>query len=214
MSRARERMVRRDLAGRGIRNARVLAAMRTVPREDFVPPAAVPHAYDDGPLEIGAGQTISQPYIVALMTEAARPEPGDLALEVGTGSGYQTAVLAALTRHVHSIERLPAHAEGARRRLAALGIGNVTVHHGDGAAGLPTYAPYDVILVTAAAPDVPAALTQQLAPGGRLVVPVGPPHHQRLRRLERGPAGYAETDLGAVRFVPLISPRAFPPGPD
>ena len=207
-------MVQRDLSGRGIRDPRVLAAMGAVPRERFVPAPLAARAYDDAPLGIGEGQTISQPYIVGLMTEAAALAPGDRVLEIGTGSGYQTAILAALAHHVHTVERLPPHADAARRRLEALGITNVTVHVGDGAEGLPAEAPFDAIVVTAGAPTIPAPLADQLAPGGRLVIPVGPPDRQRLVRLERRPSGYAETDLGAVRFVPLVSPLAFPAGDD
>ena len=207
---ARARMVQQDLARRGIRDPEVLAAMGRIPRERFVPPALTHLAYADQPLDIGQGQTISQPYIVALMTEAARVQPDDRVLEVGTGSGYQTAVLAAQAAHVDSIERLPAHVAAARRRLADLGITNVTLHTGDGAAGLPGLAPFDVIVVTAAAPHIPPALREQVAVGGRLVIPIGDRDRQRLTRLERSESGYVESDLGAVRFVPLISPDAFP----
>lgn len=200
-----ERMRRRDLEGRGIRDPAVLAALRAVPRRRFVPAALADRAYDDGPLPIGDGQTISQPYIVALMTELAAPGPGDTALEIGTGSGYQTAVLARLARRVFSLEVRPALAAAARARLDALGVANATVRAGDGFAGWPEEAPFDVILVTAAPETVPSALVDQLKPGGRLVLPVGPADAQVLRRIDRDAAGRVHSrDVIPVRFVPMV----------
>jgi protein-L-isoaspartate(D-aspartate) O-methyltransferase len=207
----RRRMVRRQLADRGITDRRVLAAMRAVPREAFVPPDLIHEAYGDYPLRIGAGQTISQPYIVALMTEAARLERRSRVLEIGTGSGYHAAVLARLAAAVWTVERLPDLARGARSRLAALGVANVTVLIGDGALGYPPAAPYDAILVAAAAPAPPPALLRQLAPGGRLVIPVGGRDVQQLMVYERTPGGTATRDLCACCFVPLVSREAFTP---
>jgi protein-L-isoaspartate(D-aspartate) O-methyltransferase len=202
---ARARMVDQQIARRGVRDPRVLAAMRTVPREAFVPEASVGFAYDDGPLPIGQGQTISQPYIVALMAEAAELAPGDRVLEVGTGSGYAAAVLARLAERVYSIERQPALAEAARERLAQSGFANVELRIGDGSRGWPEAAPFDAILVAAASPSVPDSLRRQLAPGGRLIVPVGTGGRaQRLLRIRRRAEGFAEEELLAVHFVPLI----------
>jgi len=202
----RELMLRRDLQGRGIRDAAVLAAMRTVPREAFVPELLRSRSYDDGPLPIGEGQTISQPYIVAYMAEALELTVRDRVLEIGTGSGYGAAILSCIAAEVYTVERLPLLAESARRRLAMLGYTNVTVVEGDGSLGWPAAAPYAAIVVTAAAPDVPPSLCEQLAPGGRLVVPVGSSlavqELVRLRRKKGG--GYLREDLGGVRFVPLI----------
>ena len=209
-ARGRARMIREDLADRGIDDPRVLAAMGEIPREDFVPAALAADAYADQPLPIGDGQTISQPYIVALMTQAARLGPGDRVLEVGTGSGYQTAVLARLAAQVVSIERLARHADQAARRLRALGCTNVILRTGDGALGAPDRGPFDAILVTAAAPAPPAPLERQLAEGGRLVIPLGDRDQQRLVVLTRRGAHLVDRDLGPVRFVPLVSPEAFP----
>jgi protein-L-isoaspartate(D-aspartate) O-methyltransferase len=206
-------MVRRQLADRGITDRRVLAAMRTVPREDFVPPDLIRDAYGDHPLRIGAGQTISQPYIVALMTEAAHLTRHSRVLEIGTGSGYHAAVLARLAGTVWTIDRLPDLARQARQRLAMLGVVNVTVLIGDGALGYPPAAPYDAILVAAAAPGPPPALLRQLAPGGRLVIPVGGREVQDLRVYERTPRGTVTQDLCACCFVPLLSREAFQPAP-
>lgn len=213
---AREAMVDWQLAGRGIRDPAVLRAMRTVPREAFVPPHLIDHAYDDGPLPIGEGQTISQPYVVAFMIAAVAPRETDRALEIGTGSGYSTAVLAAIVQEVYTIERLPTLAAAAAERLAALGCRNVRVRCGDGTLGWPEHAPYDVIIVTAGGPRVPPALVAQLAPGGRLVMPVGPdPSVQHLVRVRRQPDGaLAEDALEPVAFVPLIGAQGWPePGP-
>lgn len=201
----RERMVREQMEARGIRDPRVLEAMRKVPRHKFVPPALQSRAYMDGPLPIGEGQTISQPYIVALMTELARPQPADRVLEIGTGSGYQAAVLAQLVEHVYTIEleqQLARHAEEALREL---GYDNVTVRVGDGYAGWPDLAPFDIIMVTAAPDHVPQPLLDQLKPGGRLVVPVGPiASVQELRLIEKDESGRLKVnEVSGVMFVPL-----------
>ena len=202
---ARARMVERQLVRRGISDARVLAAMRDTPRELFVPGHLSPYAYDDRPLPIESGQTISQPYIVALMLEAAALHPGDRALEIGAGSGYAAAVLSRLCAQVVTIERHAVLAERARESLRRAGCGNVRVLHGDGTRGVPDHAPYDAILVMAAGVAVPRALRDQLAPGGRLVIPVGDRFEQRLLKIVRRPGGFfSETDLGGVAFVPLI----------
>ena len=203
-TRQRRRMVRSDLADRGVADRRVLAAMQSVPRECFVAPGQEGQAYDDRPLAIGAGQTISQPYMVAVMSEAARLTRRSRVLEIGTGSGYHAAVLARLAGHVWTIERIPELAAAARQRLAALGIRNVTVRVADGWNGYPEAAPYDAILVAAAAPEVPYALPEQLVPGGRLVIPVGPPDHQRLLVMERTARGVDTRTLCGCVFVPLV----------
>jgi protein-L-isoaspartate(D-aspartate) O-methyltransferase len=202
----RERMVETQIANRGIRDPAVLHAMRTVPRERFVADDQQDQAYDDGPLPIGEGQTISQPYIVALMIEAVRPLPGDRALEIGTGSGYAAAVLATIVREVYSVERLPGLARQARERLARLGYHNVHVIEGDGTLGWPERAPYDAIIVTAGGPRVPAPLLEQLAIGGRLIMPVGAAHrYQHLERVTRMAMDrYEHEELEDVAFVPLI----------
>ncbi len=208
----RAAMVTNQIAGRGIMDPRVLDAMGRVPRERFVAPGYQAFAYEDRPLPIAEGQTISQPYVVALMAEGGRIRREDKLLEVGTGSGYAAAVYARLAREVHGIERLPALAETARRNLTAAGAGNVEVHEGDGSLGLPEHAPFDVILVAAGGPRIPAALKEQLAPGGRLVMPVGTGYGRqtliRLRRDETG--GFVQDDLGAVSFVPLVGRQAWP----
>jgi len=205
---ARARMVREDIAGRGVRDERVLQAMGAVPRHEFVPDDLRRRAYDDRPLPIGGGQTISQPYIVAAMTELARVGPDDVALEIGTGSGYQAAVLARLARHVFTIEILPDLAASARARLDRLGFTNVTVRAGDGYQGWPERAPFDVIVVTAAPDEIPPALLEQLKPGGRMVVPVGPEDAvQSLRLVEKDGDGVVrERDVMPVRFVPMVRP--------
>lgn len=207
---ARRRMVRRQLAARGIRDARVLATMARIPREWFLADGLDPQAYRDGPLPIGNGQTISQPYIVALMTAALGARRRHRVLEIGTGSGYQTAVLARLVGHVYSVERLPDLLVEAEERLRRLGISNVTTRLGDGAAGWPETAPFDGILITAAIPRVPQPLLEQVRPGGRIVAPVGDQAEQELVILERRADGWAEHSAGGVRFVPLISRLAFP----
>lgn len=196
-------MVREQIEARGMRDTRVLAALRNVPRQRFVPEAYRPRAFDDAPLPIGRGQTISQPYVVAVMTQELQPEPGDRVLEIGTGSGYQAAVLAGLVARVYTIEIVPELAAGARATLAALGIENVEVFTGDGYRGLPGHAPFDGILVTAAPREVPQPLLDQLAVGGRLVAPVGGAD-QELRVLTRSADGIRSEALFPVRFVPLV----------
>lgn len=203
---ARERMVSRDIEGRGIHDAAVLRAMREVPRELFVADGLTDEAYDDRPLPIGQGQTISQPYIVALMAQAAELRPGDSVLEVGAGSGYAAAVFSRIAARVVAIERIAELADAAAARLGRLGYGNVEVHIGDGSAGWPCAAPFDAILVAAAAISVPPALKAQLAVGGRLIMPVGGRFGgQSLQRIVRvSETEYRTDDLGAVMFVPLI----------
>jgi protein-L-isoaspartate(D-aspartate) O-methyltransferase len=202
----RERMVETQIARRGLGDPAVLAAMRRVPRERFVPAGRAHRAYDDMPLPIGEGQTISQPYIVAAMTEALQLRPADRVLEIGTGSGYAAAVLAAIAAEVYTVERLEGLAESARRRLEELGFANVHVRHGDGSLGWLEHAPYDAIVVTAGGPDVPRSLLAQMAVGGRLVMPVGPTmRSQRLVRVVRtGEETYEQERLEDVAFVPLI----------
>jgi len=199
---ARLRMVRDQVEARGVRDPRVLAAMREVPRHELVPESERDHAYEDRPLPIGEGQTISQPYVVAAMTEALELKGDERVLEVGTGSGYQAAVLAELCRQVYSIEIVPALAARARKDLARLGYANVEVRQGDGWRGWPEHAPYDAIIVTAAPLEVPPELIEQLAVGGRLVVPVGR-FEQQLVRLRKTPAGISREVLFGVRFVPM-----------
>jgi protein-L-isoaspartate(D-aspartate) O-methyltransferase len=209
---ARRRMVEEQLAARDIRDPLVLAAMGKVPREAFVDADQAAFAYDDGPLPIGEGQTISQPYVVARMTEAATLVRTDRALEIGTGSGYAAAVLAEIAAEVYTVERLAGLAERARRRLAELGYANVHVRVGDGTLGWPEHAPYDAIIVTAGGPGIPPALREQLAIGGRLVMPVGPMRYdQRLVRLLRaGADDYRREELDPVAFVPLIGAQGWP----
>ena len=204
--RARAAMVAEQIAARGVADSRVLDAMRGVPRHEFVPDALRDDAYEDTPLSIGYGQTISQPYIVALMTELARPAPGDRALEVGTGSGYQAAVLSRLVAHVFTVELLEPLARSAATVLQRLGYANITVRSGDGYLGWPEEAPFDIILVTAAPEEVPPALIAQLKPGGRLIVPVGPRHDvQDLKLIVKDQAGRVTTrSVIPVRFVPLV----------
>lgn len=202
---ARQRMVERQIRARGVSDPGVLAAMGRVPRERFVPEALRHQAYDDSPLPIGHDQTISQPYIVAFMAEALMLEAGDRVLEVGAGSGYAAAVLAEMGAAVFTIERHAALAERAAKDLLDLGYDGISVRHGDGSLGWPEAAPFDAILVSAGAPVVPASLQQQLAIGGRLVIPVGPAGRQRLLRVRRlTAADFEEADLAMVSFVPLI----------
>jgi protein-L-isoaspartate(D-aspartate) O-methyltransferase len=205
----RERMVANQLRGRDIVDQRVLEAMERVPRELFVPEDLRDRAYEDAALPIGAGQTISQPYMVARIAEELGLDGDERVLDVGTGSGYQAAVLAELADEVHGIERIPELAEQARRNLAAAGYERVTVHQGDGSRGLPEYAPYDAIAVAAAAPGFPQALYEQLRPGGRLVVPVGGRRGQRLEVIVRSPEGPAVLRSVPCRFVPLVGEEGF-----
>jgi protein-L-isoaspartate(D-aspartate) O-methyltransferase len=200
---ARLHMVSEQIEARGVRDARVLAAMRKVPRHRFVPNAERAQAYADRPLPIGHRQTISQPYIVALMSELAGVKPGDTVLEVGTGSGYQAAVLAEMGVKVFSIEIIKPLAKQAKATLDELGYGKrVTVRHGDGYAGWPERAPFDAVVVTAAPPRIPGPLKQQLKVGGRLVIPVGK-YFQSLLRVTRTKDGFREESVIPVRFVPM-----------
>lgn len=201
---ARSRMVERQLAGRDITDQAVLSAMRRVPRERFVPPEERRHAYGDHPIPIGHDATISQPYIVALMTQLAQVRPGERVLDVGTGSGYQAALLAEIGAEVYSIEVVPELAEQAAGRLRELGYRKVHVRAGDGYRGWPEVAPFSAIIVAAAAPSVPRPLTDQLAPGGRLVIPVGK-YVQDLTVIEKRPSGDLRVEqVLPVRFVPMV----------
>ena len=206
-------MVKEQLEGRGIRDPAVLAALREVPREEFVPADLMGHAYDDCPLPIGEGQTISQPYMVAYMAEALELARADRVLEIGTGSGYAAAVLSRLVADVHTVERIAALALTARERLSSLGYANVSVHVGDGSLGWPEHAPYNAIVVTAGAPQVPQPLLEQLAVGGRLVIPVGnDPRLQTLVRVRRvGEHDYRHESHFGVMFVPLIGAAGWEP---
>ena len=206
----RARMVAEDLGRRGIRDPLVLAAMGRVPREAFVSPADLARAYADRALPIGEGQTISQPYMVAAMTAALDLTGCEHVLEIGTGSGYQTAILAELARDVISVERHPALADAARARLSTLGYRNVRIVVGDGSRGFPDQAPYDAILVAAAAPRPPESLTAQLAEGGRMAIPVGSRDRQTLRVLRREHAAMVEVDRDSCVFVPLIGEEGWP----
>lgn len=202
----REVMIREHLQGRGIRDTAVLAAMREVPREEFVDERVAAKAYGDHPLPIAGGQTISQPYIVAYMTEALELKHNDRVLEIGTGSGYAAAVLSRIVTTVYSVERLDVLAQSARQRFERLGYTNIVIHEGDGTLGWPDHAPYDAIVVTAGAPRVPPPLLEQLATGGRLVIPVGSSCEvQSLIRVRRvAEHDYRREELCGVRFVPLI----------
>src|SRR6478672_4434771 len=205
-SRQRERMVERQIAARGVHDEEVLEAMRTVPREEFVAEPLREFAYEDSPLPIEAGQTISQPYIVALMIEAAEVKHGDRVLEIGAGSGYAAAVMAKIADRVYAIERQPELGRVARERFERMGYDNVELKVGDGTRGWPEQAPFDAILAAAGGPEVPDVLLEQLADGGRLVMPVGRSRDsQRLVVVRRtGDRRYEQSELGAVRFVPLI----------
>ena len=200
----RVQMVDRQIAGRGIRDQRVLDALREVPRHLFVPEDQRSHAYEDRALPIARGQTISQPYIVAVMTELLSPEAPHKVLEIGTGSGYQAAILSRLSRQVISIERHEELADAARRLFDSLGITNVDIRVGDGTEGWSAESPFDRILVTAGAPAVPDALKQQLTERGRLVVPVGPPGYQHLTVVERCGTSFQQREHDPCVFVPLI----------
>lgn len=203
-------MVRAQVAARGVRDPRVLDAMARVPRGEFVPVAAREQAYEDRPVPIGAGQTISQPYMVGAMTELLGPWPRGRVLEVGTGSGYQAAVLALLAREVVSVERHAALARQAAGVLARLGLRNVAIHVGDGTLGWPPGAPYDAIIVTAGAPALPHSLAGQLADGGRLVCPVGDRETQELIVLDRRGDQWQETRQTRCVFVPLVGAEGWP----
>lgn len=202
----RAKMVNRQIRARGIRDEAILQALLAVPREVFVPARYQAAAYDDSPLPIPAGQTISQPYVVALMIQALDIGPEDKVLEVGSGSGYAAAVISRIAREVHAVERHEELATYARERLEQVGYDNVHVHHADGTMGWPPAAPFDGIMVSASGPRVPKSLEEQLAIGGRLVMPIGRERGlQTLIRLTRvGEEQYEEKDLGGVRFVPLI----------
>lgn len=206
----RDDMIDYQIRARGVGDERVLQVLRSLPREYFLPPAAQSQAYDDQPQPIGFGQTISQPFIVAYMTEKLAPLPGSRALEIGTGSGYQTALLARLTAKVFTIERVPELAQQAQGAVEALGIENVVFRVGDGSVGWPEGAPFDRIMVTAAAPVLPPALRDQLADGGRLVAPIGGAAEQRLLLLERRGSLFVETVLLPCRFVRLIGRQGWP----
>jgi protein-L-isoaspartate(D-aspartate) O-methyltransferase len=205
-------MVEEQLRRRGIVDERVLAAMARVPRELFVPEPVRDRAYDDAALPIGGDQTISQPYMVARICEALAVRPGDRVLDVGTGSGYQAAVLAQLGKEVHTIERLIVLADRAQVALEQAGCTSVRVHVGDGSLGLPAHAPFGAIAVAAAAPEVPASLYAQLEPAGRLVIPVGGRGGQELRLVVRSPEGPAMLRLIPCRFVPLVGAEGFDGG--
>ncbi|HYX76092.1 MAG TPA: protein-L-isoaspartate(D-aspartate) O-methyltransferase [Gaiellaceae bacterium] len=208
----RQQMVERQLRGRGIADERVLEAMGRVPRESFVPERERRRAYRDAALPIGHDQTISQPYMVALIAEVLRVRPGELVLDVGTGSGYQAAVLAELGADVVTIERIPELAEQARANLAAVGYPQVEVRVGDGTLGVPERAPFDAIAVAAAAPAMPETLYEQLRPRGRLVIPVGGQRAQRLEVIVRSPEGPAVVHSVPCRFVPLVGAEGFAAG--
>jgi protein-L-isoaspartate(D-aspartate) O-methyltransferase len=207
----RQRMISDHLRGRDILDPDVLAAFASVPRDRFVPAELLDHAYDDTPLPIGSGQTISQPYIVAITAQSLALTGSERVLEIGTGSGYAAAILGQLAREVHTVERIEELARTAAQRLVALDIDNVHVHHGDGTLGWPANAPYEAIAVAAGAPRPPPALLEQLTVGGRLVVPTGSADAQRLVRITRlAHDQYSEEDLGDVRFVPLLGEQGWP----
>ena len=205
-------MVEQQLRGRGIRDERVLDAMARVPRHEFVPPEHCDEAYEDHPVGIGEGQTISQPFVVAAMLEALSLQPDEVVLEVGAGSGYETAVLAELVKTVYGIERIASLAERARATLERLGYRNATIIYGDGSQGLPDTAPFDAIAVAAAAPRVPLPLLEQLAEGGRLVIPVGSGIAQELQLIRKSGNALITRHLEGVRFVPLIGKEGFHEG--
>ena len=208
----RERMVREQIERRGVRTPSVLDAMRAIPRHLFVLPDQQNHAYSDGAMRIGHGQTISQPYIVALMTDLLKLQDDETVLEVGTGSGYQAAVLAHIAEEVHTIERHAALSDNAALIFEELGIENVHLYVGDGTLGLPDQAPFQAIMVTAAAPKVPQALLDQLDDGGRLVLPVGRRFSQVLEVWQRVGAKYEQEAVTAVAFVPLIGEEGWSEG--
>jgi protein-L-isoaspartate(D-aspartate) O-methyltransferase len=202
---ARHNMVVEQLERRGICDPRVLEAMEWVPREAFVPPELIDLAYDDRALPIGLDQTISQPYTVAFMCQEARLTADDKVLEIGTGSGYGAAVLSLLAREVHTVERLEPLFHQAQARLTRLGYENVRVYLDDGTRGLPNEAPFDAVIVTAGAETLPKCYQDQLADGGRLVIPIGPPAYQEMVRITRRGATFDREDIGSFGFVPLVS---------
>ena len=211
--RSRDRMVKEQLEARGICDPRVLQAMRDVPRHSFVDSALAGGAYADHPLPIGFGQTISQPFMVAFMTELLRPKAEHRVLDIGTGSGYQAAVLSRLVRTVFSVERIPELTLRAQATLSELGFENVVLMTGDGTLGWSRFAPFDGILVAAGGPEVPSSLLAQLAEGGRLVMPTGPRASQRILVAERRPGGVIDTSEGvACAFVPLVGREGWPEG--
>lgn len=204
-------MISEQLLGRDIVDPGVLAAFGEVPREEFVDEDLQPYAYEDGPLSIGFGQTISQPYVVAMTAQALRLRGHERVLEIGTGSGYAAAILGALVREVHTIERIPELARIAAERITRLGYDNVSVHTGDGTLGWPANAPYEAIAVSAGAPRPPPSLLHQLTLGGRIVIPHGDTSSQRLVRITRkSETEFVEEDLGDVRFVPLLGAEGWP----
>ncbi|MGA8229903.1 MAG: protein-L-isoaspartate(D-aspartate) O-methyltransferase [Candidatus Acidiferrales bacterium] len=206
----RREMVERQIRRRGVHDPLVLGAMEAVPRHEFVPAAVLQRAYEDSPLAIGEGQAISQPYMVAAMTEALELTGSQRVLEIGAGSGYQAAVLSLLAREVVAIEFRPLLARAARERLTQLGYSNVSVEIADGSEGWPTAAPYDAILAAAAAPAVPAPLIEQLAEGGRLVIPIGTREQQELHRIRKTDGRIEDLAMFACRFVPLVGRHAWP----
>jgi protein-L-isoaspartate(D-aspartate) O-methyltransferase len=208
----RHRMVEEQLRPRGIDDPRVLAVFESIPRHLFVPEESRPWAYADSPLQIGFGQTISQPFIVALMTQLLYLTGSERVLEVGAGSGYQAAILAGLAGELHTVEFIPELAERATRTLAELGLGNVHVHSGDGSMGWPASAPYDAILVAAAAPQVPQPLLEQLAEHGRLILPVGRHGSQELELWRREQGAFEHETILSVCFVPLRGKHGWPGG--
>ena len=208
----RRDMVESQLRARGIRDERVLAAMSRVPRQEFVPAEFRDQVYEDHPIPIGEGQTVSQPYIVAIMLQALALDPSDTVLEVGTGSGYQTALLTELTRQVYSVERHASLARMAEATLGRLGYNNVQVLLGDGSNGLPEHAPFDAIVVSAAAPQIPPPLFEQLREGGRMVIPVGPAKAQELQLVSKQAGLPVVASLEGCRFVPLIGSEGYRTG--
>lgn len=210
----RAEMVEKQLRRRGIEDNCVLGAMLEVPRHEFVPPEVRARAYEDVPLPIGSGQTISQPYIVAAMTAALRLRPPDRALEIGTGCGYQAAVLSLLAKEAFTIERRAELASAASERLERLGYVNVHVHCGDGTLGLPEFAPFEAILVAAAAPAAPQPLLAQLAEGGRMIIPVGDADNQELQLIEKRGGKFSTKTMEGCRFVPLVGYHAWQKPPE
>jgi protein-L-isoaspartate(D-aspartate) O-methyltransferase len=208
----RRNMVESQLRARGIRDERVLAAMLHVPRHEFVSEDYRDQVYEDHPIPIGEGQTLSQPYIVAIMLQALALDPPDAVLEIGTGSGYQTALLSELARRVYSVERHASLARAAQTTLARLSYTNLEVLLGDGSHGLPEHAPFDAIVVSAAAPHIPPPLFEQLREGGRMVIPVGPPHAQELQLVRKQAGQPMLTNLEGCRFVPLIGSEGYRSG--